>query len=102
MALTGQAVKLGAATSAGGSLRATEATPVVGVLHEMGDPGRPLLALWRQHDKHERNVMHPVGAVDKPPDHRVIEFTERREEPALARIPGQTAEPLAQRPGIRR
>jgi hypothetical protein len=27
MALTGQAVKLGAATSAGGSLRATEAAP---------------------------------------------------------------------------
>ncbi len=74
---------------------------ITGILQEMGDPDRPLLALWRQHDKQERNVMHPVGAVDKPPDHRVIEFPERRKEPALARIRRQTAETLAQRPGIR-
>jgi hypothetical protein len=71
-----------------------------GTLHEMGDPDRPLLTLWRQRDKQERNVMHPVDAVDKQPDHLVIEVTERRQEPALARIRRQPAEPLAQHIGI--
>ena len=71
-----------------------------GPLHEMGDPDRPLLTLRRQRDKQERNVMHPVNAVDKQPDHLVIELTERRQEPALARIRRQPAEPLAQHIGI--
>jgi helix-turn-helix protein len=73
---------------------------IAGVLQEMGDPDRPLLAMWRQHDQHERNVMHPVNAADKPGDHRVIESTGRGEEPVPARILRQAAEPLAQRLGI--
>ena len=44
--------------------------------------------------------MHPVSAADKPPDHRVIEFTEHRQEPVLSRIRRQAAEPVAQRLGI--
>jgi hypothetical protein len=70
------------------------------VLQEMGHPGRPLLAPWRQHYKQQRNVMHPVHAAGKLTDHRVIELAERREEPVPARLPRQTTEPLAQRLGI--
>ena len=66
----------------------------------MGDPDELLLALWRQHDKQQRNVVHPVNAVDKQPDHRVIELIEHLEEPVMARSGRQAAEHVAQRPGI--
>ena len=46
---------------------------IAGLRHEMGDPDRLLLALRRQHDQHERNVIQPVNAAGKPPDQRVIE-----------------------------
>jgi len=46
------------------------------------------------------SAMYPVNAADKPPDHRVIELIEHRQEPMLARIPRQAAERLAQHPGI--
>ena len=66
----------------------------------MGDPDELLLALWRQHDQQERNVMYPVNAVDKQPDHRVIELIEHLEEPVMARSGRQAAEHVAQRLGI--
>ena len=66
----------------------------------MGDPDQLLLALWRQRDQQERNVMHPVNAVDKQPDHRVIELIEHLEEPLTARSGRQAAEHVAQRLGI--
>ncbi len=55
-----------------------------GVLHEMSDPDELLLARWRQHDNQQRNVMHPVNAVDQQPDHRIIELIKHLEEPVIA------------------
>jgi hypothetical protein len=75
---------------------------IIGILQQTGDPGRPLLAPWGQHDQHERDVMHPVNAADKPPDHRLIKFTKHLEEPVLARFARQAAEPVAQHLGIGR
>ena len=57
---------------------------IIGVLQEMGDPGRLLLALGRKHDQQERNVMHPVNTAGQQLDHRVIELIDHVEEPALA------------------
>ena len=74
---------------------------IIGVLQDTGDPGRLLLALGRQHDQQERNVMHPVNTADQPLDHRVIELIEHVEEPVLARFGRQAAEQVAQRLGIR-
>ena len=44
----------------------------------------------------------PSTLLNKPPDHRVIKFTEHLQKPVLARFARQTAEPVAQHLGIRR
>ncbi len=44
----------------------------------------------------------PSTLSNKPPDHRVIKFTEHLQKPVLARFARQTAEPVAQHLGIRR
>ena len=38
---------------------------IAGVLQEMSDPDWHFLAVWRQHDKQERDVMHTVNAVEQ-------------------------------------
>jgi len=67
------------------------------ILHEAGHSDRPFLAVGRQHDEHQRDVMHPVDLADQPLDHRVVEVTERGQESPLPRLRRQTAEHLAQR-----